>query len=143
MEPNPSWSTWQPPARYDDTRAARRPAFAAALQLARFAAGLTQPKLAEAAGMDHSYVSRMESGVRTPSRAAANRLADALGLDGPHRDRFLAAAGFMPGDVASLIDDEPECGDLLRRLAHPDTPERQRHAIRAAVRALLDATEAA
>lgn len=143
MEPNPSWSTWQPSTRYDDTRKARRPAFAAALYVARTSAGLSQPKLAKLADIDTSYVSRMEQGVRMPSRAAANRLADALGLDGPHRDRFLAAAGFMPGDVASLIEDEPECGDLLRRLAHPDTPERQRHAIRAAVRTLLDATEAA
>lgn len=47
---------------------------------AREAKGLTQWRLAELVGVDHSMVNRIESGQRMPSMDLANRLADVLGL---------------------------------------------------------------
>ena len=47
----------------------------------RLARGLSQEKLAEDAGMQRSYVSDIERGVRNPSVHALGRLAMALGVD--------------------------------------------------------------
>jgi transcriptional regulator with XRE-family HTH domain len=47
----------------------------------RLARGLSQEKLAEDAGMQRSYVSDIERGVRNPSVHALGRLAAALGVD--------------------------------------------------------------
>jgi transcriptional regulator with XRE-family HTH domain len=42
---------------------------------------VSQSKLAERAGLDHSYVSRLESGARTPTRDAVEQLSRALELN--------------------------------------------------------------
>ena len=57
---------------------------------------LSQSRLAEAAGYDHSYVSRLETGARNPTRDNITAFARALALDPPERDRLLASAGFLP-----------------------------------------------
>jgi tetratricopeptide (TPR) repeat protein/transcriptional regulator with XRE-family HTH domain len=70
-----------------------RPGFADVLRLLREDARLTQAELAEAAGLSFRTVSDLERGVnRTARKATASLLADSLGLTGPVRDRFLAAA---------------------------------------------------
>ncbi len=56
----------------------------------------SQSQLAKRAGVDHSYVSRLESGTRPPTRAAIERLADALGSDADERRLLFASAGFLP-----------------------------------------------
>ena len=61
---------------------------------------VSQSKLAERAEFDHSYVSRLESGARMPTREAAGRLGRALDLGQGEEDALLAAAGFLPRDVA-------------------------------------------
>ncbi len=42
---------------------------------------LSQSRLAQAAGFDHSYISRLEAGKRKPSRAAVLALAEVIMLD--------------------------------------------------------------
>lgn len=59
-------------------------AFGEALRAARRECGITQEGLAEASGFDHTFVSLLERGRRTPTIGAAFKLSDALGL-GPLR----------------------------------------------------------
>ena len=85
------------------------PEFGPALKRSREARGVSQSKLAERAGYDHSYVSRLESGVRTPTRDAVDRLGEALALPEEDRDALRHAAGFRPEDPVRLaFDGEPE-----------------------------------
>src|SRR5262249_50662816 len=67
--------------------------FAGLLRQLRAAARLTQEELAEAAGLSPRSVSDLERGVnRTARRDTAELLAGALGLAGPVRALFVAAA---------------------------------------------------
>ena len=68
--------------------------FPDALRAFRVSAGVTQWRLAQRAGYDHSTVSRWESGDRQPTRESVEALADALGLHDGDRARLLASAGF-------------------------------------------------
>jgi tetratricopeptide (TPR) repeat protein/transcriptional regulator with XRE-family HTH domain len=68
-------------------------AFREVLRELRARAGLTQQELAEAAGLGVRTVSYLESGaVSSPQKHTMEALADALGLIGPERARFEAAA---------------------------------------------------
>lgn len=82
--------------------AIRRPAaFAELLRRHRFAAGLTQEELAERSGLSVRGLSDIERGIsRTPYRATAEHLADALGLQGETRAQFVAAARGRAGTTA-------------------------------------------
>lgn len=63
------------------------------LRKLRTDAGLTQEKLAEVAKISYRSVSDLERGInRSPRRDTARLLADALGLSGPDRAAFEAAA---------------------------------------------------
>src|SRR5262245_28940275 len=55
--------------------------FAARLKELREGAGLTQPQLAERAGLSKAGVADLEQGRREPSWATAVALAEALGVD--------------------------------------------------------------
>ena len=69
------------------------PGFADALRRLRADAGLTQEELAEAARLSPRTVSDLERGVnRAAHKGTAELLADALGLAGPVRGVFVAAA---------------------------------------------------
>jgi len=69
------------------------PGFADVLRRLRADAGLTQEELAEAARLSPRTVSDLERGVnRTAQKDTAELLADALGLTGPVRGVFVAAA---------------------------------------------------
>src|SRR5262249_57344166 len=75
----------------------------------RAEAGLTQEELAEAASLSPRSVSDLERGVhRTARRDTAELLAGALGLAGPARPLFVAAArGRAPaGEVLAALDGE-------------------------------------
>lgn len=104
--------------------------FAPLLREYRDRSRLSQSRLAEAAGFDHSYVSRLESGSRTPTRDAVVKLADAMRLDEPHRDALLAAAGFMPGRVESLLAGEPVLSEALGLLQNRTIPAEVRDDVR-------------
>lgn len=136
--PRPQRSAGAAPPRADE--AARRPSVAAAfgerLRSRRAAAELTQAALAERAGLDVSYVSQMERGLRDPSLSSIEALAGALGLSlaeffedaGDDADTHLArslAAELAPLDAPTRRD----AVEILRRFrasVERATPRRRR-----------------
>src|SRR5499427_1544527 len=76
--------------------------FGGLLRQLRDEAGLTQDELAEAAQMSQRAISDLERGINATARKdTAVLLAGALGLDGPTRELFIAAArGRAPADEA-------------------------------------------
>ncbi|WP_431906298.1 helix-turn-helix domain-containing protein [Micromonospora carbonacea] len=112
-----------------------RAGFGQWLRALRDTRGLTQEELAEASGSSVRTIREMERGrVRTPQRRTVALLADALGLAGADRDRFvgLARAGHrpqpgpgivaaapvvpseLPADVPSLLGRKAELAVLAR-----------------------------
>lgn len=78
--------------------------------------GLSQNRLAEAADFDHSYISRLESGKRPPTRDALERISLALGLNHADHKLLVNAGGYLSRHEATkerdmdalllLLDDE-------------------------------------
>jgi transcriptional regulator with XRE-family HTH domain len=97
---------------------------------------VSQSKLAERAAFDHSYVSRLESGARMPTRDAVDRLGIAMGLTQIELDALLAAAGFLPRDVTSLLSNEPVIGEVLDLLQDEAVPSEYRESMRQVLRLL-------
>ena len=111
------------------------PGFGGLLRRLRAEAGLTQEELAEAARLSPRSVSDLERGInRTARKETARLLADALGLTGPARAEFeAAAAGPVPGgagtggvaaatrtlprDVGSFTGRQAELGQLAKAAA--------------------------
>ena len=63
---------------------------------------VSQSRLAKAAGVDHSYISRLEDGSRKPTREMVDRIATALSATPEERTRLMESAGFtdgLPADV--------------------------------------------
>jgi XRE family transcriptional regulator, regulator of sulfur utilization len=58
-----------------------RHAFGLAVRIFRERQGWSQARLAEAAGLDRGYVSRIETGIVDPGLDMQRRLADALGIN--------------------------------------------------------------
>ena len=112
--------------------------FGMTLKRIREAGRVSQSKLAERAGFDHSYVSRLESGARTPTREAVIQLAEALGLDMAGQDSLLAAAGFLPREVSSLLAGEPEVNEVLSLLRDEALPEAYRSNMRQVLHLLVE-----
>ena len=113
-------------------------AFGGTLKRFREARRVSQSKLAERAGFDHSYVSRLESGARTPTRDAVEQLAQAMELEQVNRDELLASAGFLPGAVSSLLSGEPEITEVLGLLQNTQVPEAYRDSMRQVLRLLAE-----
>lgn len=111
--------------------------FATALRQAREAAGLSQSRLAARAGYDHSYVSRLESDSRAPTREAVLSLSDAMGLPDMDRDGLLAAAGFLPVRVENLLASEPVVSEVYAVLNDGSLPGDVREDLRSAIRMAL------
>jgi transcriptional regulator with XRE-family HTH domain len=57
-----------------------RAAFGLAVRRSRTAAGISQERLAELAGVERAYVSALERGQRNPTLLTQRRIADALGV---------------------------------------------------------------
>ncbi|MBA3377739.1 MAG: helix-turn-helix transcriptional regulator [Chloroflexia bacterium] len=112
--------------------------FGVTLKKFREARRVSQSKLAGRAGFDHSYVSRLESGARTPTRDAVEQLAIALELEPLSRDELLASAGFLPGELSSLLSGEPEITDVLGLLQNNLVPEAYRDSMRQVLRLLAE-----
>jgi transcriptional regulator with XRE-family HTH domain len=64
---------------------------------------ISQLKLAEDTGYDHSFISRLWSGQRKPTRENVERIIPALRLPPPKRDALQAAAGLLPDTLDHLI----------------------------------------
>lgn len=112
--------------------------FGSTLKRFREVRRVSQSRLAERAGFDHSYVSRLESGARTPTRDAVQQLADALELDRLQQDELLASAGFLPQEVSSLLSSEPEITDVLALLQNTSMPDEYRQTMRQVLRVIAD-----
>lgn len=112
--------------------------FGATLKRYREVRRVSQSKLAERAGFDHSYVSRLESGARTPTRDAVQQLADALELERLQQDELLASAGFLPQEVSSLLSGEPEITAVLALLQNSSMPDEYRQSMRQVLRVIAD-----
>lgn len=63
-------------------------------------------------GIDPSYLSRVESGERSPSGAMKDRISSYYGLD---RDLLDLTAGRAPVDVVDILRRHPDVLDELRR----------------------------
>lgn len=112
--------------------------FGKTLKHYREARRVSQSKLAERAGFDHSYVSRLESGARTPTRDAVEQLSRALELGRVQQDGLLASAGFLPREVSSLLSGEPELTEVLGLLQNNEVPEAYRDSMRQVLRLLAE-----
>lgn len=66
---------------------------------------LSQLELAALAGTSSRHLSFLESGRSSPGREMVLRLAEALAVDGPERDRALEAAGLEPFRRQGVPDD--------------------------------------
>lgn len=121
----------------EDRQQAVAGSFAMALRQCRERQRLSQSRLAAAAGFDHSYVSRLESGTRTPTRDAVVKLGDALTLDDIQTDALLAAAGFMPDRIENLLASEPVVGEMLGILQNGAIADDVREDLRTAISLLI------
>lgn len=77
--------------------------FGRLLEAMRLNRSLSQAHLAERAGFDHSYVSRLESGARAPTRETVTAISDAMALSRAGQARLMVAAGFLPDRAASPV----------------------------------------
>jgi transcriptional regulator with XRE-family HTH domain len=111
--------------------------FAHELRKARETSGLSQSRLAARAGYDHSYVSRLESDSRSPTRDAVLSLTNAMGLDEFQRDRLLASAGFLPVRVENLLASEPVVSEAYVVLNNGSLPRDVREDLRSAIQMAL------
>ena len=85
--------------------------FGSLLRQLRDDAGLTQEELAEAASLSPRSISDLERGINVTARKQTARLlADALGLTGPQRTHFEAAARGRSPEVSPVSDPGPGDG---------------------------------
>ncbi len=124
--------------RVNEPKRMDRGPFGTRLKQLREEQRVSQSKLAERAGFDHSYVSRLESGARTPTREAVTQLGSALQLEPGAQDSLLAAAGFLPREVSSLLSAEPEISEVLHLLHSEAVPVEVRDILRAQLRLLAE-----
>jgi transcriptional regulator with XRE-family HTH domain len=78
--------------------------FGMTLTAFRKRARLSQPKLANACGCDHSYVSRMELGQRHPSPEMVDKLAGSLALSDHDAEQLYRSAGYI-GPLSEALND--------------------------------------
>ncbi len=95
------------------------------LRSLRKASGKTQREVAASAGIDFTYLSKLEhSKDPAPSEELIVRLARVLEVPS---DQLLAAAGKVPASVRKRIDQSPRFALLLRRLAEADNASLDKH----------------
>jgi transcriptional regulator with XRE-family HTH domain len=83
----------------------------------RLRANLSQSALGLAAGVNSSYINRLESGVRgAPTAAVALALAAGLALSPAETDRFLWSAGGLPPSLQRLASGDPTVLAVARLL---------------------------
>jgi transcriptional regulator with XRE-family HTH domain len=111
--------------------------FGEVLRRLRAARGASQAAVAARAGMDRSYVNRLEAGERgAPHESAVEALARALDLSGAEADHLLAAAGLLPRALRALGAADPTLVLLAQRLTDSGLSAAARAALRATVEAV-------
>ena len=116
--------------------------FRALVKRHREARHWSQERLAAEAAMDHSLISRLESGQRSPTRDAIDKLARGLALQPEQKDRLLIAAGFFPERAEHALVDEPMVGKLYSLLRDEETPEPVRDNLRRVLTSLVELAHA-
>ncbi len=81
------------------------------LREAREANGQSLRGAARELGVDASYLSRVESGERSPSLGLRERAENLYGLDS---DRLALSAGQVPADVLEILQRQPELLNEIR-----------------------------
>ena len=102
---------------------------------------LSQNQLAQRAGLNHSYISRLESGDRgDPSRTVVEQFVGALGLDpdGRDADELRMAAGFLPVDPAHLLTGETSLAKIAALLEDARLPDVSRATLRRMLALLVE-----
>jgi|SRR5579884_1232541 len=113
--------------------------FGSLLRSYREKAGLSQSALARRAGLDPSFVNRLESGQRSAERSVAQKLVDALDLGHAESDRLLAASGYLPAAFEVIFQD-PDLYSLIRSLADEQMSRTRLAALHGAMDLLEDPT---
>lgn len=111
--------------------------FGSLLRSFRERVGLSQSALARRAGLDPSFVNRLESGQRSAERSVAEKLVEALELGPAETDRLLAAGGYLPAAFERIVSD-PEVYDLIRSLIEDPASSVRLRELREALRLLND-----
>lgn len=112
-------------------------AFRATLRRHRDARRWSQEKLAAQSEMDHSLVSRLEGGQRTPTREAIRKLATGLGLTGGQCDDLLVLCGYLPDSPRALIAHVAPAVELYDLLGDGTLPPHVAEQLTQAVRAAM------
>lgn len=99
---------------------------------------ISQSQLADRSDFDHSYVSRLESGKREPSRDAVSRLADAMQLQDLERSLLFTSAGFTPAGDPLRFTSDPELMALAEVLWDESLDVGHRERIRYCLRSIAD-----
>lgn len=73
--------------------------------------GVSQNLASERSGYDKSFISRLESDERKPTREAILRLSEATGMTPDETDALLLTANFMPVQAKSMLNN-PELARL-------------------------------
>lgn len=111
--------------------------FGEELKRQREAVGLSQSALAKRAGLNASYINRLESGEREPPRVeTVVALAKGLGAGREDEDRLLVAAGHLPVALAKLGAGDPTLGAVAEVLADESLSVRDREEFRQVVMAI-------
>jgi transcriptional regulator with XRE-family HTH domain len=86
--------------------------FGGILREKRRAAGMSQRRLADLAGLDFSYISKLENNrLAAPAAETVLRLAELLGCPA---EELLAAANKLPSDVGQNLSGNPSAVRFLR-----------------------------
>ena len=107
--------------------------FGIMLRALRERAGLSQSALARQAGLDPSFINRLESGRRGAERPVADALVAALQLPAREADRLLAAGGFLPPSLARVGLDDPTLQLIVETLSDETLSPTDRAAFHRAV----------
>lgn len=125
----------------DETEETPRPAFALMLMALRERSGMSQSEFSKMVRMDHSYISRLESGGRVPSRETVRKISFILARTKEEERRFFTTAGFLPDDADFLVHENVQrLHDLMIR---PDIPPVVRSVIEGQINAMIRAIEEA
>lgn len=85
--------------------------FAEMLRYLRKQHGVSQNLVSERTTYDKSFISRLESQERKPTREAILRIAEAIELSDDETDQLLLMASFMPVQATSMLNN-PELARL-------------------------------
>lgn len=98
----------------------RRERFGRKIRELRLKKQMTQRELAKQAGIDVTYISKLERGqFAPPSERVIRRMAQALECD---YEELMLVADRVPADYASQIRQDPRVADFMRK-ARSLTPE--------------------